>query len=790
VNHSEVQSMISAGQDDSLRSLNLHSPTRGPGLQTVTRLVTRRLKWIVGSVLGCLLLALIITATTRPVYQATSTIELNRARGDFAGQGLAELLSQQIGSDDDNLLTDLQTETAILQGDSLALAVIQKLNLASQPPFAVDEKDDPDKGLSLENAPRTRTRLLQTFKSGLIVSPIRGTRLIQVTYESHDPAQAATIANALIEGYKNQYLQSHYQATSETSNWLAKQLSDLKTNVEDSERKLTDFEKENGILGLSITPVTSGTESTTGEGQIRSPTIQKLEALNTEVTTAEANRIEKEAIYRLAQSKNDDVILGLANDPLALQANSVVLTQGGGLSNLQQLRQQQNELKIGLAQASTTYGPNNRHLKDMETQLRSLNQQISQEIEIITKRAQGDFELAKRTEDELRQRFNEQQTEAAKLNEKTVQLAVLSQEAFSRKRLYEDLYTKLQEANVSAGLKATNITIVDPARTQSVPVRPKQASNLALGMLFGMFVGLSAAYVVDSFDRTVSDPLEVEQITAKPVIGVIPSFTEGGRTYGQVLPYKNRRSASNELAVPEANSDRMSIWMLDHPDSAPSEAFRVLRTSIMLSRPGGTLKTILVTGCTPGEGKTTVTANLGVAFAQHNKRVIIVEADLRRPKFKHKIDFPGKIGLSNLLTNSCGPEEAILRGVYVPTLDVLPAGSRPPMPSELLGSTEFDNLLEQLRAHYDLVLIDSPPALLVTDAVSISTRADGVIWVVHAGVITRPYLYRASHMIQRSGMPVIGMVVNRMSRRFTGYGYGYEYEMYGSHYAEDDQHES
>jgi capsular exopolysaccharide synthesis family protein len=734
-------------------------------------------------------LAVILTATTTPVYQATSTIELNKGRGELLGQGIADMLSSQFSSDEDSLLTDIQTETAILQGDSLALAVIEKLGLASKPPFA-DAKDDPEKGLPLEDAPRTRTRLLGIFKSGLIVTPIRGTRLIKVTYESHDPAQAATIANALIDGYKNQYLQSHYQATSETSDWLTKQLSDLKTAVEDSEKKLTAFEKENGILSLSLTSIGSGSESSAGEGQIRSPTIQKLEALNNELTTAEANRIEKEAIYRLVQSKNGDVILGLANDPLALQSNSMVLNEGGGLSNLQQLRQQLNALKMSIADASTTYGENNRHLKEMETQLRTLNQQIVQEMQEIIHRAQADFELAKRTEDELRQRFNQQQTEAAKLNEKTVQLAVLSQEAFSRKRLYEDLYTKLQEANVSAGLKATNITTVDPARTQSIPIRPKRASNLALGMLFGLFVGLAAAYVVDSLDRTVTDPLEVEEITGRPVIGVIPSFGEGPTAYSASLPNITRKVKSNGLVLPENGSGNMSVWMIDHPDSAASEAFRVLRTSIMLSRPGGALKTLLVTGCTPGEGKTTVTVNLGVAFAQHNKRVIIVEADLRRPKFKHKIDFPAEVGLSNVLTNSCEPEEAVLRGVFVPSLDVLPAGPRPPMPSEILGSAAFDSLLEQLRSRYDLILIDSPPALLVTDAVSISTKAEGVIWVIHAGVITRPYLSRASHMIERSGMPVIGMVVNRMNRKISGYGYGYEYEMYGSQYGEDNQHDS
>ncbi len=222
----------------------------------------------------------------------------------------------------------------------------------------------------------------------------------------------------------------------------------------------------------------------------------------------------------------------------------MVLTQGGGVSNLQQLQHERNELKINIADASAIYGANNRHLKEMQTQLRALDEQIHQELQQIVLRAQGDFQLAQATENEIRRQFDQQQEAASKLNEKTVQFAVLSQEAFSRKKLYEDLYTKLQEANVSAGIKATNITIVDPARPQSVPIRPQRRSNLGLGLLFGVFLGFASAYVADSFDRTVSDPLEVEEITGRPVIGVIPAFGETGRTYGARIAYGSRRLKS------------------------------------------------------------------------------------------------------------------------------------------------------------------------------------------------------------------------------------------------------
>jgi len=751
------------------------------------RVLTRRRKWVIGSIVACLVLAIIVTTMMKPIYDSVATIELIKSGGGSMDFGLGDALGQQsMGGD---LQTDLATETAILKGDSLALAVIQKLNLTSQPPFAFPNAKANAPVLSPDDTPWVRTRLLGIFEAGLKVNPVRGTRLIRVTYESHDPKQAAQIANALIDSYKNQYLQSHYDATSETSAWLTKQLSELKANVEDSEKKLTDFEKESGILSFQAGSNGSG-------GEIHSTVIQKLDALNSELTAAEANHIEKEVIYRLVRSGNSDEIIALGNNPLAVETNSMVLRQGGGISNLQALRQKQNDLKLALADASTTYGANNRHLKEIETEISEMDVQIRQEIQEIVKRALADLELAQQTEDEIRRRFVQQQEEASKLNEKTVEYAVLSQEAFSRKKLYEDLYTKLQEANVSAGIKATNITVVDPARTPAYPISPNRNFNLELGLMGGIFVGLAMAFTVDSVDATVVNPLELEEITGMSVIGIIPTFGESGSNYGSYGTYgiygparrKKRRKSQTEESTAETD-----IWMLDHPESVAAEAFRSLRTSVLLSRPKAGPRVILVTSCLPGEGKSTVTVNLAISFAQHGKKVLIMEADMRRPCMKHVLDVSNEAGLSNVLAGTLTLDESTLHGVHVPTLDVLPAGPRPPMPSEMLGSAVFDSLLEQLRSLYDIVLIDSPPALLLTDAVSIASKMDAVIWVARTGVITRPYLTRASQLIERNGMPVIGFVMNRMDKSVDpygyGYGYGYKYKYYGSYYGEKKSHD-
>jgi len=754
-------------------SVNTHA------LQNLMRVLTKHKMWIIGSIVSCGVLAIVVTLVTKPTYQSTATIELNKSSSGSLDLGLGDL--SQLTSGGEGLQTDMQTETAILQGDSLALAVIQQLNLPSQPPFApkgsMARKLSSEQGLPLEEAPQTRSWLLKSFGVHLKVQPLHGTRLIRVTYESHDPKQAADIANSLIDRYKNQYRQSHYSAAAETSDWLTAQLSDLKSNVEDSAKKLTDFEKESGILSFSA--MTEQGKDSASQGQIHSVVIQKLDALNAELTVAEANRISREAIYRIAKSGSAEAILGLGNDPLAAQSNSLVLTQGGGLSNLQNLRLQQNQIKIQLAEGSTTYGANNRHLKDMQTQIHALDEQIQEELQQIVKRANADFQLAQQTESEIRRQFDQQQAAASKLNEKAVQFAVLSREAFSRKKLYDDLYTKLQEANVSAGIKATNITIVDPARVQSIPIRPAPVKNVLMGVLLGMIVGLSIAFTRDNFDSTVTIPSDVENITGRPVIGTIPKVGEPVETSRARWLRRGSKTITNEVFVP------MPIWTLNQPDSITSEAFRALRTSIMLSRAGGGPTTILVTSCMPGEGKTTVTMNLAVTFAQHNKKVIVVDADMRRSHISRIMYVPNKPGLSNVIGGTRTSEEVTVHGSYLDKLDILPAGPRPPMPSEMLGSTAFDKLLQELRLRYDIILIDSPPVLLMTDAVVISTKTDATLWVVSAGVITRPQLARAAEIIERNGMPVIGFVVNRLSSKSADYCYGYEY--YGPTYGKKQE---
>jgi polysaccharide biosynthesis transport protein len=760
---------------DATALLPLQSATqRSFGLRNFLRVIVRRRYWIIGTVVAACALAFAISVFMKPIYQANTIIELNKNNSGGLDVDLGQALSQTFGGSSESLQTDLATETTILEGDSLALAVIQKLNLADSPEFRASGKaarlEAAEKGLPIEKAPMTRSRLLKLFHDRLAVTPIHGTRLIKVSYEMPDTNLAAAIANSLIDSYKAQYLKSHYDATSEVSEWLTGQLSDLKANVQESEKELADFERKTGILSLGMMTPSTSDQSETGAGGVHSVVIEKLDALNAELTAAEANRIQKEAIYRLAASSSGDALIALASSPGTAQLSSPALSE---IAVLQQLRVQQNSLNMTLAQDSVAMGKNNRHVRELETQIAEGERQIQGEMQRVTHLAGSDLELAKETEQQLRRQFDQQQAAASKLNEDTIEFAVLREEAFSRKKLYEDLYTRLQEANVAAGIKATNITVIDPARSAARPIRPAKATNVATGFSLGLLGGLLLAFTVDRLDNTVVTALEVEEITAEPVLGVIPTFGYGaGRSRGAYgVPGLRKRSPTPEAKElgPE------SLWMLNNPDSPAAEAFRSLRTAILLARAGGGIKIILVTGCVPGEGKSTVTGNLAVSFAQHGKRVIVIEADMRRPTMKHIMGVSNEAGLSNVLTGSRTLDEVLLSGVHLPTLDVLPAGQRPPMPSEILDSVAFDDLLADLSCRYDIVIIDSPPALVVTDSISIASKSDATVLVVRAGTVTRPQLARVAQLIERNRLPVIGFVLNRMDRSLDPYGYDYEY---------------
>ena len=732
-----------------------------------------------------ILLATVVVLFARRQYTSTATIEVNKDTGN--GLGMVDLSGIASGLSGDNEINmDLMTEQAVIMSDNTALSVIQKLKLDAQAPYVIPPSKsgkptelELERNLPLDKAPLRRDRVLAIFRKSLKVTLIKGTRLISVSYTDTDPARATAIANAIVEAYINEYTQARYQASSHASAWLAEQLADLKDKVATSQAKVEEFQRESGLTGITLTPGVNNT----GEGAPVVPSadnvpLERLLQLNRDLTTSEVSRIAKEAIYRMAETQDPDVVLGIGASQLASEAGSSSPMAPGSqdLLLLQQLRQQQAQIKVQAAASSSKYGAKNPAMIQLKDQYDALELQIKAELNRIRTRAKNDLDLATLAEDGIRKQIGAQEQEVNKVNAKADQLVLLQEEALSNRVIYQDLYTKLEEASVTAGIKASNITLVNPARTPSSPSWPKSKLILALGGMLGVVFGLMAAFLWDYFDDSIGGPEQVEQITAVPVIGSIPDF-EQRRSPGV------RYGAAAKAQIDEET--KSNAWLLRAPRSHIAEAYRTLRTALLMSRLDNPPRTILIMSGSPAEGKSTTCLNTAAAFAMQGGKVLYIDADLRRPQAHRLFDCTNEAGLSNCLTSGVSYQQVLQKYHGIDTLFLLPAGPHPPNPSELIGSRQFGELLQELKKDFDYIFIDSPPVLYVTDAQLLSSRVDGYVMITRSGKTTKRCLVRSMRLMHTAGANALGIVVNALNATLASYA-GYAYYGKGGGYYVDE----
>jgi capsular exopolysaccharide synthesis family protein len=429
------------------------------------------------------------------------------------------------------------------------------------------------------------------------------------------------------------------------------------------------------------------------------------------------------------------------------------------------LRQQQAQLKVDLAASSVKYGDKNPAMIALQNQNNALDTQIHEELERIRTRAKNDLDLARLAESGIQQQIATQEQEVDKVTAKADQLVLLQEEALSSREIYQDLYSKLEEASVTAGMKASNITLVNPARTAAWPSSPRTTLTMGMGGLLGLVFGLIAAFLMDYFDDSIKTPEQVAQMTTVPLLGAIPDFAQKQSLAGKYGP------GSTSL---EGTQSKSGSWLLRAPRSHISEAYRALRTALLLSRIDNPPKVILVMSGSPEEGKSTTCLNTAAAFAIRGDRVLYLDADLRRPQAHKAFNCSNEFGLSNCLTGGLHYTKVLKPYPELDSLFLLPAGPSPPNPSELLGSKRFSELLDDLREHFDYVFIDSPPVLLVTDAQLLSSLVDGYVVVLRSNKTMKRGLQRSLSLMRATGAPGLGIVVNALSTTSASYsGYGY-----------------
>ncbi len=713
-------------------------------------------KWVViASVALVVGIVVISTLRSTPIYEAVGSIAINKT------DPVTFNLKDSSSGFDYYDPTDLDTEVRILKSDLLALQVIRQLSLDKQPEVGAQSKPSASSS-SIElttdamQPDSTRTSAaLAGFKASLQVSLVPNTRIIEIRYRSPDKNIASRVVNALANTYVEQNFKTRFESTMQASDWLSKQLVDLQVKVETSQEKLVKYQKEHEILGID---------------EKQNITTAKLDELNRELTSAESTRMEKESVYHLVQAGDSDSIAAAANVDGAARGSSA------NSALLEKLREQQADVKIQVAQLSTQFGPSYPKLAQLTTQLKEVDEQIQTEMRKVAARLRGDYLAAVQRESMLRSALEQQKQEANKLNESAIEYSLLKRDVDANRTLSEGLLERLKEAGVTAGLRSNNFRIVDTARVPTAPSGPNLMRNLAFAFPLGLSIGVGLAFLLESMDNTVRTPEQAQTISALPSLGMIPL---GSRSTRELSGREKLALASSREAVELVTKSR--------PRSQMAESYRALRTSLLLTFAGGPPKIILITSALPEEGKTTTSVNSAIVLAQKGTPVLLIDADLRRPSIHKTLGLGPQIGLSNVLTGTATLQQAIIPSTILPDLFILPAGTPPPNPAELLASAKMKNVLEELRRHYDHIVIDSPPTLSVTDAVVMSTAADAVVLVIRSGHTTKPALRRARDILLQVNARVCGVLVNAVDLNSPDYYYHYEYQgKYGHGYYQED----
>jgi succinoglycan biosynthesis transport protein ExoP len=693
-------------------------------------------------------LSVIATLRTTPLYQATSKVAIFPENPNALGfKGLED------SSPDYQYDVTLETQAAILRSDALAMKVIEAMRLDQNPKFTTvttQRTGDSLQVSSMEPDPAAAVALLGRFRGGLSVQLIPNSRLVQISYTDPDPRLATEIVNTLVRTFTEENFKTKYEAVTQTSDWLSTELADLQRKVQTSEEKLVRYQKDHSILGVD---------------EKQNIVTAKLDELNRELTAAQTDRIQKESNYRLAVDGNPEAV----STPSHEGANSM----------MDRLREKEAELNTQRAQVTTQFGTGYPKVAELSNQIKQVRAEIASEEARMQQGIRDEYLAALQRENLLITAFNQQKQEANQLNESAIEYSVLKRDAEANRQLYQDLLQRLKEAGVSAGLRSSNIRIVDVARTPTGPIKPNVPRNIELGLLLGLACGVGLAFVLESLDTSIRTLEEISAISSLPALGTIPLQTS---TNGSLR--KRLKPASIQAETPESPS----LITYARPKSEAAEAFRSLRTSILLSSYGAPPKVILVTSALPQEGKTTISANSALVLAQRGGRVLLIDADLRRPGIDRLFGFRSRGGLSTLISGGDKCEDVIIPFTDVPNLWILPAGPIPPQPAELLGSTVMKDQIARWRIEFDHVIIDTPPCLSVTDAVILSPEADRVILVARAGKTTKLALRRACELLLQVNARVMGIVLNALNLD-SAESYYYYGGRYSKHYYHDESRE-
>jgi succinoglycan biosynthesis transport protein ExoP len=713
------------------------------------RVVYKR-RWVALPVfLGVLAIGAINSYRTTPLYRATTQILIEKDAPKVGD--LSTIFQQQDGWNNDEFY---QTQYRILQSRSLARKTAEAMKLDAHPKLGAATQPvrgpwtirgaiagtivfvksavgiAPEPARTTEAPPQGDpfARYAGVVLGSLSVSPVRNSRLVDISMTSTDPQFAAELANAHARAYIEQNLEYRFSASKEASAWLESQLAEQRKKVEESEAALQRYKEQHDAVAVE---------------DRQNIVVQRLADLNSAATRAKTARIEREALYNQLRSiQNSNALDSFP----AVLGNEYVQKLKGDLADLQ--RQQ--------AQLADRYGDRHPEMVKVRSAIQAAESKLEIEIDKVVQSVKSEYDTALAQERTFVGALEGGKAEALSLNRKGIEFSVLQRDAESNRQVYEALLQRTKETGISGELKASNIRVVDAAEVPGTPFLPKRQRDLTTAAFSGLVLALGLVFLFEYLDNRIKSPQELRSQLNVPFLGMVPSIDV--KTSGTLL----------HEGVP--------------PNFA--EAIRGVRTNVLFSSAEEGTRIIVVTSAGPGEGKSLFSSNLAVSLAQAGQRVLHVDADMRRPRVHAIFDLAQEPGLSNLLVGDCKPSESI-RKTEVQNLCVLPAGMIPPNPAELLGSKRCDEFFASLRQSFDWVILDSPPVLAVADASILANTASGVVFVVGADQTSRQAARAALEQLQAVQAHVVGAVLNRVDLEKNPYYYSAYYRKeYSRYYAQ------
>ncbi|MGA2538130.1 MAG: polysaccharide biosynthesis tyrosine autokinase [Terracidiphilus sp.] len=692
-------------------------------LHEIVRVLRKHALLIVVCILLSAVCSFVYLSMVTPLYESVGSIEIDPNRSSMLG--LADMLKM-----DDDTTTTLKTEVEVLRSNAVAVEVLRNLDSEQLRELSGGEiKSDMLNHHEDSMDPKIRASFFRSFEGSMTIEVVPETRIIKVRFRHHDAKLCAIIVNKLLESYMQRNLSSRYTSAKMVSDWLGKQMDDIRATSDGAQGKLVDFQQRNGLVGVDDSD---------------NIVTEKLKILNEQLTEAEADRIVKEVRYHVASSGNPDLI-----------SNIVPTTE------LTVLRTQQAGLQGQIAEVSSKFGPNYPKLGDLQVQLVQVNGLVATQIATITARLEEDLQTAQATERGMRAQFEKQKQETLKLTRAAGEYYTLKHDVESSQGLYDLLQIKLKEAGITAGLSSVDELVLDQATTPAWPAWPKKMQTALLSVMLGLVVGIVITFVAESLDHTLYTIEDLENSCAAPLIAIIPKFQGALARARQKLPG-------------EKGIDGFFNPMLS--DSPEAEAFRSMCSSVLFSSLDAPFRSLLVTSPQPADGKSSIATNFAITMAQRHSRVLLVDADLRRPTLHRSFKVRQTPGLSSLLLGDSSEEEAILSPLpEVPTLFFLPAGPLPPYSAETLGTQRLRDLVETWKSKYDLVIFDSSPILSVAEVSLLARTVAAVILVTRSGQTPRKSLRRAISVLSQAKATILGVVLNSVTATN-----GYYYSYYGS----------